>query len=595
MRFTADFETTTNVDDCRVWAWGVAEIGNPENFHYGNTIEGFFEFLIKNGNHSYYWHNLKFDGEFLISHLFENGFKFVKDRKELVSKTFTTLISDKGQFYSIEILFEKKGHKSKRVKMYDSLKILPFSVSQIAKAFGLPISKLEIDYKANRPKGHELTPAEVDYLKNDVVIMAMALKVLFDQSLDKMTQASNALHDYKQTVTEKNFERWFPVPVYDADVRQSYKGGFTYLNPKYKNVDIGEGLVLDINSLYPSVMRNCPMPFGEGLFFKGKYEPDPLYNLYVQMFTCQFELKEGYIPTIQLKNNLSFVPTQYLTSSENEEVTMCLTSVDLELFFEHYHVYNVEYHSGWKFKSTIGLFTPYIDKWTKVKTEATLTGNKPMRTLSKLMLNALYGRFSLSPKVRSKYPYYDNGVVKYSVGETETRTPIYIPVGTFITAWARHKTITSAQKVYPFFAYADTDSCHLDLPLPPEMSKLSNEELEKLTTADLRKYGVDLPEDFEIDPVKLGAWKIESRFTRARFIRQKSYIEDWNAPDTWGTDKYDPKLLNITCAGMPEACYPFVTWDNFREGATYKGKLQQKHVKGGIVLVDIDFTIKRSF
>lgn len=50
------------------------------------------------------------------------------------------------------------------------------------------------------------------------------------------------------------------------------------------------------------------------------------------MFTCQFELKENYIPTIQLKNNLSFMPTAYLSSSEDEEVTMCLTSVDLELF-----------------------------------------------------------------------------------------------------------------------------------------------------------------------------------------------------------------------------------------------------------------------
>lgn len=596
MLFTADFETTTKEDDCRVWAWGVCEIGKPDHFQYGNSMDGFFDFLETEGNNTYYFHNLKFDGEFIMVYLFEHGFKHVIDRKEETSKTFTTLISDTGQFYSIKIIFEKDIKKkiTRYVQIYDSLKILPFSVEQVAKGFNLPISKLEIDYNEDREIGHVLTAQEVDYLRNDVEIMARALHVLFNQNLTKMTQGSNALYDYKNTVTEKKFKQWFPIPDYDYDVRQSYKGGYTYLNPLYRERDIGEGLVLDVNSLYPSVMRDCPLPYGEGIYFKGKYEPDPLYNLYVQMFTCQFELKEGFLPTIQLKNNLSFVPTEYLTSSGYEEVTLCLTSVDLELFFEHYDVTVLEWHSGWKFKSTTGLFTEYIDKWTKVKIESTINGNKAMRTLAKLMLNALYGKFALNPKVCSKIPYYSDGAVKYAKGAEETRDPIYIPVGTFITAWARYKTITSAQKVYYMFAYADTDSLHLDLPLPAEMSKLSNDELEKLTTADLQRFGVPIPDDFVVDPVALGAWKIESRFTRARFIRQKSYIEDWNPPETWGTEMYDKNLLNITCAGMPSQCYQYVTWENFHEGASYQGKLQPKHVKGGIVLKEIDFTIQKS-
>ena len=45
---------------------------------------------------------------------------------------------------------------------------------------------------------------------------------------------------------------------------------------------------------------------------------------------------------------------------------------------------------GWKFKGICGLFTDYIDKWVKVKTVATLSGNKGLRTLAKLMLNSLY-------------------------------------------------------------------------------------------------------------------------------------------------------------------------------------------------------------
>lgn len=554
MLYTADFETTTDPADCRVWAYGICEIGNPDNFQYGNSIDGFMEWAKKEKKVTTYFHNLKFDGEFILCWLFEHGFKLVVDRRDLTDNTFTTLISDKGQFYSMEICFKRGGKERESLTIYDSLKILPFSVAAIAKGFNLPISKLEIDYHETREKGHELTQQEIDYLRNDVDIVARALNTLFEQGLTKMTQGSNALYDYKQTVGTKNFNKWFPIPEYDGDIRQSYKGGFTYLNPKFKELDLTEGIVLDVNSLYPSVMYYQPLPYGEGIFFKGKYKPDKIYNLYVQMFTCQFELKPGYIPTIQLKNNLSFIPTQYLESSDGEDVTLCLTNVDLELFMEHYNVFNIEYHSGWKFKSTIGLFKDYIDKWNKVKMESTLNGNKAMRTLAKLMLNALYGKFALNPSVQSKLPWYDNGVIKYKLGEKETREPIYIPVGTFITAWARYKTISSAQKVYDRFVYADTDSLHL--------------------------IGTEIPDMLEIDPVKLGAWKHESTFTRARFIRQKSYIEEIDG------------VLKITCAGMPDRCYQYVTWDNFHTGATYTGKLGMTHVNGGIVLKDIPFSIK---
>lgn len=554
MLFTADFETTTDPLDCRVWACGICSIDETHSFKYGNSLDWFIEFAKNNIGSTFYFHNLKFDGEFILCYLFEHGYKHVTDRKKLKTKTFTTLISDKGQFYSLEICFNKDEDKTEKITIYDSLKILPFSVEAIAKGFNLPISKLEIDYDEKREIGHILTPQEIDYLRNDVEIMSRALLTLFNQDLRQMTQGSNALYDYKKIVGKKNFNKWFPIPDYDFDVRQSYKGGFTYCDPRRQGQDIGEGIVLDVNSLYPSVMYYQPLPYGEGIFFKGKYKPDKLYNLYVQMFTCQFELKENYIPTIQLKNNLSFIPTAYLSSSEDEEVTMCLTSVDLELFFEHYHVYNITWHSGWKFKSTTGLFKDYIDKWNAVKMESTLNGNKAMRTLAKLMLNALYGKFALNPNVQSKIPYYDNGIIKYTLGEKETRNPIYIPVGTFITAWARHKTITSAQKVYDRFLYADTDSLHL--------------------------IGTEIPKGLEVDPVKLGAWKHESTFTRARFVRQKTYIEEIDGE------------LNITCAGMPSRCYKHVTWDNFIAGSSFEGKLQFTHVQGGIVLKDIDFTIK---
>lgn len=553
MRFTADFETTTVSTDCRVWAYGLCEIGNTDNFLCGNNIDGLINWCEDKPKLTLYFHNLKFDGEFLIYWLYRHGYRYERDRRFLYRKSFTTLISDKGQFYSLEIYHDTP--KKTITTIYDSLKIIPFSVAEVAKAFNLPDEKLELDYNAPREEGHVLTPHEIKYVRADVTIMAKALNVLFEQGLDKMTQGSNALSDFKKTIGSKNFTRWFPMPDYDADIRQSYKGGFTYLKAGYESKDISEGIVLDVNSLYPSVMYYEKMPFGEGIFFTGKYEYDKIFDLYVQMFTCNFSIKPNHIPTIQLKNNLSFVPTEYITDSNGEDITLCLTCVDLKLFFDHYDVYNITYHSGWKFMSATGMFKDYIDKWNRVKSESTLNGNKGMRTLAKLMLNSLYGKFALNPHVQSKLPVYQDDTVSYVLDEPEERNPVYIPVGAFITAYARYKTISSAQMVYDRFIYADTDSLHL--------------------------IGKELPKGLEIDSVKLGAWKHESTFTRARFLRAKSYIEE-----------IDGKL-HITCAGLPDKCHRFVTWENFYSGTRYSGKLAMKRVKGGIVLMNTDFTLKK--
>lgn len=584
MLYTADFETTVDVDDCRVWAWALCEIGNTDNIVIGSDIGSFMEYCENlKGNNKIMWHNIKFDGEFIISWLLNNGFKWVDHAAVGDEKVFTTLISDKGLFYSLKITWSyKRKNRHHFTEMQDSFKVIPFAVEQVAKDFDLPISKLSIDYRAKREKGHVLTDAERAYVSNDVKIMALALEKMYAEQLTKMTTAANAMSNYKETISKGCYKAWFPEPYYDNDVRQAYRGGWTYLKPEYASRDIGRGIVLDVNSLYPSVMYFKPLPYGEPRYFDGEYKPVQLYPLYIQLMRCIFELKPDKLPTIQLKNNCRFAPTEYLTSSNNELVTLCLTSVDLKLFFENYNVYCVEYLGGYMFKAQTGMFREYIDYWTERKKQATIDGNRAHRTIAKLMLNSLYGKFAVNPICRSKIPYLDeNGVVKYRIGPEEERKPLYVPVAAFITAWARDVTIRAAQACYNRFVYADTDSLHL--------------------------LGEELPDGLNIDPVELGAWKHESTFDRARFIRAKCYIEDELQPD--GSTE-----LKVTCAGMPhishkplpedeyqirikglssdESVENGVTWENFKRGQAYIGKLQPMHCKGGIVLTDIDYTIK---
>lgn len=344
-KFTADFETATWVEEeTWVWAWAICEIGNEENLQIGNNIDSFIEFCKNEKNSCLYFHNLKFDGEFIIYWLLTHNFKWVDKKEDIKDNTFTTLISDMGQFYTICIYFKKGNKTVHKVTFIDSLKIIPFSVEQIAKSFNLEISKLKIDYNKRRRKGHILTQEEKEYIKNDVLIVAKALKTLFDEDLTKMTQGSNALNNYKEIIGKNMFSHLFPKLDYeiDKDLRKAYKGGFTYLNPIFKEKDVKNGVVLDVNSLYPSVMYEKCLPFGEPIFYEGKYIEDKVYNLYIQMITCSFEIKKNKIPTIQIKNSY-FMANEYLESSNNEIVCLVLTNVDLKLFLEQYDVYDLKY------------------------------------------------------------------------------------------------------------------------------------------------------------------------------------------------------------------------------------------------------------
>ena len=446
--------------------------------------------------------------------------------------------------------------------------MIPFSVSETAKAFGLEEEKLEIDYNKFRSRNHVLNSKEIAYIKNDVVIMAKAIGQMFEKGLVKMTRASNSLEDFKKIFGKDRFKLFFPELDYetDSDIRQSYKGGFTYLNPTYKEKEVGKGNVIDVNSLYPYCMYEKLLPYGEPVFFEGKYQESKEFPLYIQMITCRFKLKKHMIPTIQIKNSFSFIPNEYLESSNGEIVGLCLTNVDLVMFFRHYEVFDLKFISGYMFKGIHGIFTDFIDKWIKEKIEGTIEKNKGKRTMAKLMLNSLYGKFAKVLKMRNKFPYLgEDEIVHYYFSDYEITDGIYIPIGSFITAYAREKTIETSQKIHEYslkkygkslYYYSDTDSIH---------TGLSKEELEQFV---------------EIDDVKLGAWALEKSFSKAKFIRQKCYVE-----------VVDDKM-EITCSGLPKNCYSQVTWDNFKVGFTCSGKLTFKHVKGGVKLVETDFTIK---
>lgn len=570
---TADFETTNDAKDCRVWLACIYDI-EKEKEYYFNDIKTFLEYFEKSKkNYKVYFNNLKFDGEFIIYYLLSNDFKYITNKSERQDKSFMALIGDNGIYYQIDIYFKIKGKKSIKVTFADALNIFNMSIEELAKTFGFEEKKGSIDYFKKRDINYIANDEEKSYIKNDCVILAKALKIAYELEINKITIGASALAIYKNSL--RNFDKYFPQIdlLTDIQIRKSYRGGFVYLNNLYKGKKIKNVVSLDINSMYPFIMKNESLPFGEPLYFEGEYQKDICYPLFIQNFSCSFKIKKGKVPFIEFKDSFDYAPNKHVEDTKGEIMYLSLTSVELEIFFQNYEVDDIIYHNGYKFKRMQGLFNAYIDFWSDKKINAKKNGNSGKYYLSKKMLNSLYGKFGKNPQIKNKKPELrKDGSVKYVRSSKIETTPIYTALASFVTAYGRKKIIETANIIREYslikynkdmYIYSDTDSLVTTLPV---------EDVKNLIDID----------DFEI-----GKFKIENISKYAIFLKQKCYIKQ-NSNDE----------LKKVVAGMPRKLLKYINIENFKSGFSIltsdkekEHKLVPSHVKGGIILVEQDYII----
>lgn len=628
--YIGDFETTVYEGQqyTEVWASAIVQL-NTEDVLILNSIGETYDYLESlNENIVIYYHNLKFDGAFWLSYLLDvrgmpqaytiidddvNTIEFLKD-KDMPKDSFKYLISDMGQWYTITVRF-KSG---KYLKIRDSLKLLPFSVKQIGKSFGTKHKKLEMEYTGFRFAGCLITDEEKAYIANDVLVVKEALEIMFKQGHKKLTIGSCCLQEYKKQVRSEygkdGWKKLFP-DVYEVEIdksiygssnageyiRKSYKGGWCYLVKGKENKIYTNGVTADVNSLYPSVMSgesHNVYPIGLPTFWSGNYIPNEAIGnnkYYFVRIQTKFKIKKEKLPFLQIKGSPLYVGTECLETSDMFvrsdkryspvyydgvewkpcRPTLTLTMTDFTLLQEHYDLYDYEILDGCYFKARSGLFDFYINPYKELKQNST----GAMRTLAKLFLNNLYGKFASSPDSSFKVAYLkdDRTVGFYSV-DGENKKTVYIPVGSAVTSYARLFTISRAQKNYygknkRGFIYADTDSIHCDL---------SAEELKGIKVHDT---------DFL-------HWKLESSWDKAIFVRQKTYIEHVTHENLKPVEK---PFYQIKCAGMPDRCkQPIIEklesgdmdLKEFKRGLTVDGKLLPKRIQGGIILQNTTYEMR---
>lgn len=570
--YVADFETI-NVNDFddtqRVWLWACRKVSKDKNdfCFINNDIKSFINYVkLLENNCNIFFHNLKFDGNFIVNYLIkELQYKwlyFDEQNKKLSPKTFTTNVSNMGQVYSITVCFDN-GNK---INFKDSLKLFQSSERKLAEDYKLDTVKGEIDYKKFRPLGYKPTKEEIEYIKNDVYIIAYILAEFREQGFKKFTSASSALYEFITTafpcrsgkvnyrISFKMFKEKHPITVeQDEFCRKAYRGGFCYVNPKYKNKTIYGGQVYDVNSMYPAQMYYRLMPYGQPIYFTGCYRKEytSTHSLYIQRLKVDFKTKKGYPPIIQNRGRmLPWINSRkYITDTEGTMIEITLTNVDLLIFLESSEIFSIEYLDGYCFKAkTGGFFREYIDRFIKMKNEGKAEGNASKKQFGKLYLNSLYGKMASKLKNSIMQPYIDkyNHLRYKDIGVSENE-PLYVPIACFITAYGRETLYNAIIENWERFIYCDTDSVHL--------------------------AGTETAKGIEIDKMKLGAWDCETTFKRGRYIGAKCYIEEMQ-----------DNSLSVHCAGLninndlphdlklPKGIYRDVTFDNFRERAKYLRK-----------------------
>lgn len=663
-QFVGDFETTVydGQTDTEVWASAVVEMFTEDVCIFHSLTDTFRYLLSLNHNIILYYHNLKFDGSFWLSFLLKDlnlkqafysttnslsELRQVED-EEMSDDTFKYNVSAEGQWYTIKI-----KHNGYFLEIRDSLKLLPFTVEEIGKSFKTKHKKLEMEYTGYRYAGCTISPEEKEYIANDVLVVKEALEIMYTEGHSKLTIGSCCLSEFKQTFLKGDWEKLFPnlvemsldesvfgSPNVDQYIRKSYKGGWCYLVPEKANhhykkcKTFKRGITADVNSLYPSVMHSESgnyYPVGAPTFWQGDIPKKVLNNrdnfYYFIRIKTRFKLKPNKLPCIQIKQNMLYRATEWLTTSDiynrktgqysryyydqdgnlqDSAVILTLTQTDFALIQEHYDLIDMQILDGCYFFSEIGLFDRYINKYRDIK----LKSKGAKRTLAKLFLNNLYGKFATSVDSSFKYAYLKDDVVHYYTIVAREKEPVYIPIGSAITSYARYFTIRTAQKNYHGadkrgFIYADTDSIHCDL-LPEEL------------------IGV------KVHPSNFLCWKLEATWDEAIFARQKTYIEHVIEEDLIPVQQLtSPKepYYNIKCAGMPKKCKylldkslhqiteeqwnkdyadewkklneeekEFVlkprTLKDFRTGLLVPSKLVPKTIKGGTLLVNTTYEMR---
>lgn len=459
--FGGDLETDNDGTTAWIAQWAISD-GTEE--HVGRTIESLRDRLMvmmRSFPSVIYFHNLKYDLEFMKYALFDIA---TENKVQL----FTIMRNRNPIIISLQPPEDSGLHE---LSFRDSMKKLQGNLASVAKLVGM--KKLDgFDFHPGWSREIDFNDVKNwDYIKMDARIVAVAMQQLHRDGNTKPTFSGDAWRNAQRMLNgsdvrrdNDNWSRYFPKldPSVDRALRSGYSGGLNI--SRHRGLNVGKITHADVNSMYPAVMYYDELPYGEPVFSVD----GPKSSLYVVKARFKMKLRPGLIPWFTFKHGGEYlfedlpIGTPIVETKMFHELT--LTSVDIELLSKWYDL-QIDLNEAryWSFKSSVGIFRNYIDKYMDMKKREAAEGRKGKLgyTWAKLMMNSLYGRFGLNPDGEDATLEFDEEIndLKWKQTPTEIDIDGYLPYAMFITAHARRRLLDYVMKCGPEnVIHCDTDS-----------------------------------------------------------------------------------------------------------------------------------------
>lgn len=318
----------------------------------------------------------------VISHNLNFDFTIVKGFKYLYANKYKLRF-----FYNSGVTtIIKVYRKGSSILFVDSLNWFKESLEVLGNRLGFP--KLKIDFDT-------ATVFELSiYCKRDVEIIIAAFKALV--KFLEVNKISRLCFTIGSTAMAAYLFRHYDEKIYIHNNEQainleraSYKGGRTecfYLG----ELNDGPYYILDVNSLYPFVMRNHAFPVSYNRFCR-KMSVDGL-AIYLKKFAVVAEVViKTDSPVYALKQKRTLFPVGTFT--------VTLTTGELKYALCHNHIVSINLVVLY---DQAKIFTSYVDRFYALRQTFKVTDQPLFEHFCKILLNSLYGKFGQKAEIWKK-------------------------------------------------------------------------------------------------------------------------------------------------------------------------------------------------
>lgn len=439
----------------------------------------------------------------------------------------------------------------------------------------------DLDYRKIRNSKTPLSPEEVGYCVNDVLVVMAYIdeRIKADGSIGKIpltktgyvrkycknqcfyTEGKPRKKDYKRVRYHDMISRLTIEPDEYIELKEVFSGGYTHASAFYSGVTVNDVTSYDFTSSYPYVMVSEQFPMTKGV--KVKITSSEQFYDYIKYYACMFRadfygirdtfIYDHYISHSKCRNVENAVRDNgRIVSADHLQIT--LTEKDFLIIRKTYEWDKLVISSMYVYERGY-LPTDFVKSILKLYADKSTLKNVPGKEVeylaSKEMVNACYGMIC-TDILQENNPYENDMWLPSSLPDLESALNIYnnsygrflyYPWGCWVTSASRYNLWTGIYELGEDYVYSDTDSIKaVNMDKHMDYINKYNERVKRKLERACKVHGIPIemtePKTIKGEKKPLGVWDYDGHFDRFRTLGAKRYMVDIDGD------------INITVSGL---------------------------------------------